>query len=83
MTLQGEDLGAWVQAQRLGWEQLLPAQQWMLENMLHLGPAAPEERSQAPRTQADNWAANLTAEAGRIGLGEDSSTARGVPSRRG
>jgi hypothetical protein len=25
-TMQGEDLGAWVQAQRLNWEQLLPAQ---------------------------------------------------------
>ncbi|MFI0901594.1 helicase associated domain-containing protein [Streptomyces sp. NPDC020983] len=61
MTLQGEDLGAWIQAQRLGWEQLLPAQAWMLENMLHLGPAAPEGRPQAPRTRADHWAANLAA----------------------
>jgi len=26
MTLQGEDLSAWVAAQRLGWEQLLSAQ---------------------------------------------------------
>src|SRR5882757_4578833 len=26
MTLQGEDLGAWVQAQRLGWDQLATAQ---------------------------------------------------------
>ncbi|MEW1865490.1 helicase associated domain-containing protein [Streptomyces sp. NPDC088194] len=61
MTLQGEDLGAWVQAQRLGWEQLLPAQVWMLENMLHLSPAAPDERPQAPRTQADKWATNIRA----------------------
>jgi superfamily II DNA or RNA helicase len=61
MTLQGEDLGAWVQAQRLGWDQLLPAQAWMLENMLNLGPAGPEERPQAPRTRADHWAANLAA----------------------
>ncbi|MFI8186657.1 hypothetical protein ACIF70_40150 [Actinacidiphila glaucinigra] len=35
-TVQGEDLGAWVQAQRLGWNQLLPAQAWMLQNMLRL-----------------------------------------------
>ncbi|MYU12215.1 helicase [Streptomyces sp. SID8361] len=60
-TVQGEDLGAWVQAQRLGWAQLLPAQQWMLENMLHLGPLEPDERPQAPRTQADKGAANMTA----------------------
>ena len=60
-TLQGEDLGAWVQAQRLGWDALLPAQQWMLENMLHLTPARPDERPPAPRTQADKWAANMWA----------------------
>jgi hypothetical protein len=61
MTLQGEDLGAWVQAQRLGWDQLLPAQAWMLENMLHIGPAEPDERPPTPRTQADKWALNIRA----------------------
>jgi hypothetical protein len=61
MTLQGEDLGAWVAAQRLGWDQLLPAQQWMLEHMLHLTPAEPDERPPAPRTQADKWAVNIRA----------------------
>jgi Helicase associated domain len=60
-TLQGEDLGAWITAQRLGWDQLQPAQAWMLENMLHLTPATPDERPQAPRTQADKWAANIRA----------------------
>jgi hypothetical protein len=55
------DLGAWITAQRLGWDQLLPAQQWMLENMLHLTPADPEERPSAPRTQADKWAVNVRA----------------------
>lgn len=59
LTVQGEDLGKWVQAQRLGWDTLLPAQAWMLGNMLDIGPAEPEERPQAPRTQADKWAANL------------------------
>jgi superfamily II DNA or RNA helicase len=60
-TFQGEDLGAWVLAQRLDWEQLLPAQQWMLEHMLHLSPADASERPSAPRTQADKWAANIAA----------------------
>jgi hypothetical protein len=60
-TVQGEDLGAWVLAQRLDWDQLLPAQQWMLENMLHIGPAGPDERPPAPRTQADKWALNVRA----------------------
>ncbi|WP_433887389.1 hypothetical protein [Streptomyces sp. CA-111067] len=50
-----------MQAQRLNWDQLLPAQAWMLENMLHLAPAEPDERPPAPRTQADKWAANLAA----------------------
>ncbi|MFF3257438.1 Helicase associated domain protein [Actinacidiphila glaucinigra] len=61
VSVQGEDLGAWVQAQRLGWEQLLPAQAWMLENMLHLTPADPDEKPPAARTQADKWAVNLRA----------------------
>ncbi|MDX2709896.1 helicase associated domain-containing protein [Streptomyces sp. PA03-6a] len=61
VSVQGEDLGAWVQTQRLDWEQLLPAQAWMLQNMLHLGPAEPSERPPAPRTQADKWAVNLRA----------------------
>jgi hypothetical protein len=33
----------------------------MLEHMLHLSPAQPDERPQAPRTQADKWATNLAA----------------------
>ncbi|MGW2355133.1 Helicase associated domain protein [Actinacidiphila glaucinigra] len=61
VSVQGEDLGAWVQAQRLAWDALLPAQAWMLQNMLHLIPAEPSERPPAPRTQADKWAVNLRA----------------------
>lgn len=61
MTLQGEDLGAWVQAQRSGWDRLLPAQAWMLGNMLHLSPAEASEQAPAPRTQADKWALNVRA----------------------
>ncbi|MGW0770700.1 helicase associated domain-containing protein [Streptomyces sp. NPDC002676] len=60
-TVQGEDLGAWVQAQRLGWDGLLPAQVWMLENMLHLEPAEPDEAPSAPRTRADKWAVSIRA----------------------
>ncbi|MFJ1588399.1 Helicase associated domain protein [Streptomyces sp. NPDC088197] len=60
-TVQGEDLGAWVQAQRLDWDALLPAQQWMLEHMLNLSPAGPDERPPASRTQADKWNANMAA----------------------
>ncbi|MET9387943.1 helicase associated domain-containing protein [Streptomyces sp. NPDC002928] len=47
-------------AQRLGWDDLLPAQQWLLENTLGLEPAAPEERP-AKRTQDDKWALNIAA----------------------
>ncbi|WP_406156409.1 helicase associated domain-containing protein [Streptomyces sp. NBC_01005] len=36
VLVQGEDLGRWVNAQRFGWEQLLPAQEWILENTLKL-----------------------------------------------
>ncbi|WP_372346627.1 hypothetical protein [Streptomyces sp. KL116D] len=36
LVVQGEDLGAWVQAQRLGWDKLGPAQQWLLESVLGL-----------------------------------------------
>ncbi|MFD8079498.1 Helicase associated domain protein [Streptomyces sp. NPDC059718] len=61
VSVQGEDLGAWVQAQRHGWDALLPAQAWMLENMLHLSPAEPDERPPARRTQADKWTINLRA----------------------
>ncbi|MFD9515337.1 hypothetical protein [Streptomyces mirabilis] len=30
VLVQGEDLGAWTMAQRVGWDALTPAQQWML-----------------------------------------------------
>ncbi|MHC3475478.1 helicase associated domain-containing protein [Streptomyces sp. 7R007] len=60
VVVQGEDLGTWTSAQRLGWDNLLPAQQWLLENTLGLEPAAPEERP-AQRTQDDKWALNIAA----------------------
>ncbi|MET8747317.1 helicase associated domain-containing protein [Streptomyces sp. NPDC004728] len=49
-----------VNAQRFGWEQLLPVQQWLLENTLKVTPAGEEERP-VKRTQDTMWALNLTA----------------------
>ncbi|MCX4851405.1 helicase associated domain-containing protein [Streptomyces sp. NBC_00893] len=60
VIVQGEDLGRWVTAQRHGWEQLLPAQQWLLENVLGIEPAEEAERP-VKRTQDDMWAVNLRA----------------------
>lgn len=60
MTVQGEDLGRFVQAQRLGWDKLATGQQWMLQNMLGLSPAREDERP-VKRTQADKWALNMEA----------------------
>ncbi|RPK54789.1 Helicase associated domain protein [Streptomyces sp. ADI95-17] len=60
VLVQGEDLGRWVTAQRHGWEQLLPAQQWLLENVLGIEPAEEAERL-VKRTQDTMWALNLRA----------------------
>ncbi|MDV9195883.1 helicase associated domain-containing protein [Streptomyces sp. Wh19] len=60
VIVQGEDLGRWVAAQRHGWEQLLPAQQWLLENVLGIEPAEEAERP-VKRTQDTMWALNLRA----------------------
>ncbi|MCD9145883.1 DEAD/DEAH box helicase [Streptomyces albireticuli] len=59
-TVQGEDLGRWVTGCRLGWDTLLPVQQWLLENILGLTPAEEDERP-VKRTQDDRWALNLRA----------------------
>ncbi|MES9511760.1 helicase associated domain-containing protein [Streptomyces sp. NPDC000609] len=47
-------------AQRHGWEQLLPAQQWLLENVLGI-EAADEAERPVKRTQDTMWAVNLRA----------------------
>ncbi|MFI9235885.1 Helicase associated domain protein [Streptomyces sp. NPDC053079] len=60
VIVQGEDLGRWVVACRLGWDSLMPVQQWMLENVLGLTPAEEDERP-VKRTQEDKWALNLRA----------------------
>lgn len=53
---QGEDLGRWVRAQRLGWDKLTTVQQWMCEQVLGITPATEEEKPPPRRTQADKWA---------------------------
>ncbi|MFL4953274.1 Helicase associated domain protein, partial [Streptomyces sp. MMS24-I31] len=58
---QGEDLGRWVRAQRMGWDKLTGVQQWMLEQVLGIEPATEDEKPKPRRTQADKWAANLAA----------------------
>ncbi|MFJ6701144.1 Helicase associated domain protein [Streptomyces sp. NPDC091272] len=60
LLVQGEDIGRWVQSCRFEWEALQPAQQWLLELSLGLGPADDSERP-VKRTQNDKWATNLTA----------------------
>ncbi|MGW4162230.1 helicase associated domain-containing protein [Streptomyces sp. NPDC004788] len=58
---QGEDLGRWVRAQRLGWDKLTTVQQWMCEQVLGITPATEEEKPPPRRTQADKWALNYEA----------------------
>ncbi|MFJ4585182.1 DEAD/DEAH box helicase [Streptomyces echinatus] len=58
---QGEDLGRWVRAQRLGWDKLTTVQQWMLEHILGIQPASDDEKPKPRRSQADKWALNLAA----------------------
>ncbi|CAM5550243.1 hypothetical protein SALBM135S_09800 [Streptomyces alboniger] len=41
---QGEDLGRWVRAQRLGFEKITGVQQWMLEQILGIEPASEDEK---------------------------------------
>ncbi|MFD5520602.1 Helicase associated domain protein [Streptomyces sp. NPDC127066] len=61
VIVQGEDLGTWAWAQRAGWEKLTPVQQWLLESVLGLEPAAEGELQPVRKTQADRWATHLTA----------------------
>ncbi|GHD81079.1 helicase [Streptomyces mirabilis] len=58
---QGEDLGRWVRTQRLGFDKLTGARQWMLEQVLGIEPATEDERPQPRRTQADKWTLNYEA----------------------
>ncbi|MFD6925807.1 helicase associated domain-containing protein [Streptomyces sp. NPDC059944] len=60
--MQGEDLGAWTIAQRIGWERLMPAQRFLLESIGVEAPADGEAvAGPVRRTQGDRWAANVAA----------------------
>ncbi|MGW0396128.1 Helicase associated domain protein [Streptomyces sp. NPDC003042] len=63
VVVQGEDLGHWVRTQRWGWDGLAAGQQWMLANVLGVGPATAREKAQAVgrTSQADKWTVNLAA----------------------
>jgi hypothetical protein len=58
---QGEDLGRWVRAQRLGFDKVTGVQQWMLEHILGITPASEDEKPKPRTSQADKWAMNLVA----------------------
>ncbi|MGW2426449.1 Helicase associated domain protein [Streptomyces sp. NPDC001709] len=58
---QGEDLGRWVRAQRLGWDKLTTVQQWMCQHILGIQPATENEQPPPRRAQADRWAMNYAA----------------------
>lgn len=60
-VVQGDDLGAWVRAQRLGWDRLSTARQWLCAQVLGITPAAAAELP-APRVpHAEKWALSLAA----------------------
>ncbi|MFD7552813.1 Helicase associated domain protein [Streptomyces sp. NPDC059816] len=71
IVVQGEDLGRWASVQRTVavWGGLLPAQQWLLTQVLHLTPdqeqpqagPAPGRQRAVSRTRAQMWADNLAA----------------------
>ncbi|MFG2266356.1 Helicase associated domain protein [Streptomyces sp. NPDC048720] len=58
---QGEDLGRWVCAQRLGFDKLTSAQQWLCEHILGIESAADDEKPAPRRSQADKWAMHYEA----------------------
>ncbi|WP_151484244.1 helicase associated domain-containing protein [Streptomyces albicerus] len=61
VIVQGEDLGAWIAGQRVGWDKLMPAQQYLLET-LGIDPAAEGETlGPVRRSQDERWNTNLAA----------------------
>ncbi|MFF3487312.1 Helicase associated domain protein [Streptomyces sp. NPDC002701] len=61
LVVQGEDLGAWIGAQRMGWEKLMPAQQYLLETLGIEPPADGETLAPVRRSQDERWSINLAA----------------------
>ncbi|WP_457493378.1 Helicase associated domain protein [Streptomyces sp. P5_D11] len=58
---QGEDLGRWVRAQRLGFDKLTTVQQWMCEHILGIEPTTDDEKPKPRTSQAEKWALHLAA----------------------
>ncbi|MFE9687048.1 helicase associated domain-containing protein [Streptomyces sp. NPDC006285] len=61
LVVQGEDLGAWITAQRTGWERLMPAQQYLLETLGIEPPEDGEAVVPVRRSQDERWNTNLAA----------------------
>ncbi|MFI5877617.1 Helicase associated domain protein [Streptomyces sp. NPDC051445] len=64
LLVQGEDIGRWVQVQRLEWDALSSVQQWLLGEVLGIEPRAEELAvlTVVPRrSRAQKWEANLAA----------------------
>ncbi|MFC8198320.1 helicase associated domain-containing protein [Streptomyces sp. NPDC057298] len=61
LVIQGEDLGAWIAAQRAGWDKLMPAQQHLLETLGIEPPAEAETLGLVRWSQEERWAANVAA----------------------
>ncbi|MFE9687832.1 Helicase associated domain protein [Streptomyces sp. NPDC006285] len=59
LVVQGEDLGAWITAQRAGWERLMPAQQYLLETLGIEPPADGEAVVPVRRSQDERWSTNF------------------------
>ncbi|MET9915022.1 Helicase associated domain protein [Streptomyces sp. NPDC006476] len=60
VVVQGEDLGVWIAGQKATWEELQPAQLFLLET-LGVDPDDTSGVRPAPRSQDDRWAMNLAA----------------------
>ncbi|MCX4826855.1 Helicase associated domain protein [Streptomyces sp. NBC_01142] len=61
LVVQGEDLGRWARGQREEWDTLLPAQQWLLREVLGLTPLPQQPAAALRRSRAEMWAASLAA----------------------
>ncbi|MFF3489401.1 Helicase associated domain protein [Streptomyces sp. NPDC002701] len=61
LVVQGEDLGAWITAQRVGWDKLMPAQQYLLETLSIEAPTEGEALAPVRRSQDQRWNTNLAA----------------------
>ncbi|MFJ9909422.1 helicase associated domain-containing protein [Streptomyces sp. NPDC101152] len=61
LIVQGEDLGTWIAGQRAGWEQLTPAQQYLLETIGIESSGEDEAVRPVRRSQDELWERNMAA----------------------